>query len=75
MTKTYKVTAFWDEEASVWVAEGENLPGLVTEAPTIEALMKKLDVMIPDLLEARGELQAGGVPFELIAHASSVAHA
>ncbi|MDB9536924.1 DUF1902 domain-containing protein [Dolichospermum planctonicum CS-1226] len=27
-----KVHAFWDEEAQVWTASSEDVPGLVTEA-------------------------------------------
>jgi Domain of unknown function (DUF1902) len=48
------VRALWDSEAQVWVAESEDVPGLITEAPTIEALSAKLVVMIPELLEANG---------------------
>jgi predicted RNase H-like HicB family nuclease len=48
---TYKVEAFWDCEAEIWVATSEDVPGLVTEASTIEALMQKLRVMIPELIE------------------------
>lgn len=42
--------AFWDSEALVWVATSEDVPGLVTEAETIEALTQKLRVMIPELV-------------------------
>ncbi len=45
------VRALWDPEAEVWVATSEDLPGLVTEADTPQALMTKLHTMIPDLLE------------------------
>jgi hypothetical protein len=37
-----KVEAFWDSEALVWVATSEDVPGLVTEAETIEALTECL---------------------------------
>lgn len=47
----YKVEAFWDREAQVWVAESEDIPGLVTEADTIEALTNKLRQMILELLQ------------------------
>ena len=33
------------------MAVSEDVPGLATEAPTIEALMAKLRVMVPELLE------------------------
>ncbi|MCA3808422.1 MAG: DUF1902 domain-containing protein, partial [Burkholderia sp.] len=30
------VSAFWDAEASVWVAESEDVPGLITEAESMD---------------------------------------
>jgi uncharacterized protein DUF1902 len=45
------VTATWDDEAKVWVAESEDVLGLVTEAPTLEALQAKIRVLVPELLE------------------------
>lgn len=61
------VTAVWDDEAKVWVAESDDVPGLATEAETIEALIAKLQIMIPDLLEANdGCEDMPAVPLELI---------
>lgn len=60
MRKTYIVEARWDDEARVWVASSPDLRGLNTESDTLDALLKKLDVMIPDLLCASGELDDGG---------------
>jgi predicted RNase H-like HicB family nuclease len=51
---TWRVTAFWDEEAKVWVAESDEVPGLATEATTLEALVEKLKIMIPELLDLNG---------------------
>jgi predicted RNase H-like HicB family nuclease len=55
----------------VWVAESEDIPGLVTEADTIEALTAKLRQMIPELLQLNHlitiEPQAS-IIFELISH-------
>jgi hypothetical protein len=44
------VNAFWDPEVRVWVATSEDVPGLATEAPTMEELTEKLRVMIPELI-------------------------
>jgi hypothetical protein len=41
-----------DPEANVWVATSDDVPGLATEAETIEALATSLRALIPDLLEA-----------------------
>jgi predicted RNase H-like HicB family nuclease len=49
--RTIVVRATWDNEANVWVAESLNLPGLVTEAETLDALDAKLPGLIQDLLE------------------------
>ena len=51
-TRVYHVRADWDSEADVWVATSEDVPGLATESPTIEALTEKLRNLIPELLEA-----------------------
>jgi predicted RNase H-like HicB family nuclease len=67
----YHVHADWDPEASVWVATSNDVPGLATEAETIEVLTEKLRVLIPELLEAN-QLLAGNQPeaisFELTSH-------
>jgi predicted RNase H-like HicB family nuclease len=49
--RAYVVSATWDDEAKVWVAESNDVPGLVTEAPTLEALQAKIRVLVPELLE------------------------
>ena len=50
------VNAAWDAEAMVWVASSGDLPGLLTEADSLEKLQQKLAVLIPELLEANGVL-------------------
>ncbi len=52
MAKPLLVHADWDDEAGVWVATSDDVPGLVTESTSIEALAVKLESMIPDLFEA-----------------------
>ena len=44
--------ATWDPDAGVWVATSDDVPGLITEADTLELLETKLLVLIPELLEA-----------------------
>ena len=45
------VRATWDDEARVWVAESDDVPGLVTEASTTKQLLAKLRVLVSELLE------------------------
>jgi predicted RNase H-like HicB family nuclease len=55
-SRVVSVKAIWDKDAQVWIAISEDVPGLVTEADTLEQLIEKLRVMIPELLEANGLL-------------------
>ncbi|MGD1921756.1 MAG: DUF1902 domain-containing protein [Pleurocapsa sp.] len=67
----YKVEAIWDSEAQVWVAESNDVPGLVTEANTIEALTDKLRKIIPELLYLNNVVAdeyVGNITFDLVSH-------
>lgn len=72
MNKVLFIRAEWDTEAAVWVATSDDVPGLVTEAQTIELLSQKLDVMVPELLDANGYAEVPEVPFELLARKITV---
>ena len=54
-------TPEWDADASVWVATSDDVPGLVTESDTLEALQSKVQIMVPELLEANGCLPANKI--------------
>lgn len=56
---TIIVRSVWDAEAEVWVAESTDLPGLILEAATQEELLRKLHVVIPDLIADSGFATAG----------------
>jgi hypothetical protein len=47
-----RIDVQWDPDAEVWVAISDDVPGLATEANTLEALTAKLHTMIQELLEA-----------------------
>lgn len=51
---TYEVLAQWDSDAGVWVAESNDVPGLVAEAESPNRLSQKLKILIPELLELNG---------------------
>lgn len=66
MEKPYYVHAAWDDEARVWVASSEDVPGLATEAETAEALVEKLKTLIPELLSLNGRTDTKPIAFELL---------
>jgi hypothetical protein len=67
------VHAEWDEEARVWVATSDDVPGLATEESTLESLVEKLKVMIPELLAVNGFTGEADVPFEILTRRFEIA--
>lgn len=68
------VHAIWDEEAKVWVATSDDVPGLVTEAGSWNELIPKLKVMIPELLDANGYADGDDYPFKVVGEVDEIAH-
>jgi predicted RNase H-like HicB family nuclease len=61
----YEVLAQWDGEAGVWIAESEDVPGLVAEAESPNGLARKLRTLIPELLELNGVRNSGKATFHI----------
>ena len=70
--KRLLVRAEWDGVAGAWLASSEDIPDLVAEAVTVEALDAKLKHLVPFLLEANGRKAELATPIELIARRFSV---
>lgn len=64
----------WDEDAMVWFASSDDVPGLATEEETMEALIQKLKIIIPELLEANGYEIEPEIPFEVLTRRFEIAH-
>ena len=74
----FRFTVDFDGEAGVWYVRDTTLPGLRTEADTLDALVAKLRVIVPDLVAAidwpRGEADASKeIPIEVILHTNTQA--
>ena len=50
----YRIKITWDDEACVWIAVSEDLQGLVLESGSIGALIERVKVAVPELLEING---------------------
>ena len=50
----FYIRAEWYEEADVWVATSDDVPGLATEADSMDELVKKLRSLSPELMELNG---------------------
>lgn len=47
----YVVNFTFDDEASVWIATSEDVPGLVLEDESFDLLSKKVMEAVPELIE------------------------
>ena len=47
----YVINLIWDEEAGVWVATSEDVPGLVLESGSFDALIERVRFSIPELIK------------------------
>jgi hypothetical protein len=55
MSRAITIQARWDNEARVWTATSDDVPGLVIEADTWSGMIEEVRLTLPELLAARGE--------------------
>ena len=48
----------WDSDAHVWIAESDDVPGLVLESGSFDALIERVRFAVPELLELNGTIPA-----------------
>ena len=48
----------WDADAQVWVAESDDVPGLVMESGSFDALLERVRFAIPELLQLNSKPQS-----------------
>ena len=51
---SYNVTFEWDNEALVWIAASNDIPGLVLESESFDTLIERVKITVPELLELNG---------------------
>ena len=50
-----KIKFHWDGEAAVWIATSDDVPGLVLESGSFDALVEKVRVAVPELLQLNND--------------------
>ena len=46
-----RINFTWDEDAAVWIATSNDVPGLVLESGSFDALIERVRYAVPELLE------------------------
>ena len=55
MNEKYVINFKWDEEALVWIALSDDVPGLVLEHGSLDALIERVKVAVPELLSLNNQ--------------------
>ena len=55
---SYRIKFLWDDEAAVWIATSQDIPGLVLESGSFDALIEKVRYAVPELLELNREKES-----------------
>lgn len=61
----YNVMFHWDPEALVWVATSDDVPGLVLESGSVDALIERVRRAIPELLELNHKSGSASVRYQV----------
>jgi hypothetical protein len=56
----YTIVLTWDDEASVWVAENDDIP-IALESDSLDILIERVRNAVPELLELNGKNHANTV--------------
>ncbi len=51
----YTINMIWDDESKVWIATSDDIPGLVLESGSFDALLERVRFAAPELLELNGD--------------------
>ena len=62
----YEIRAIGDVDAGGWVAESDDVRGLVAEADSPKVLVQKLRTLIPELLELNGAVRDRTASFHVL---------
>ena len=68
----YRIRFLWDPDAEVWIATSKDVPGLVLESGSFDALIERVRITIPELLSMNINSQSEySLVYETASHQSS----
>jgi hypothetical protein len=50
----YIINLVWDNEAAVWISTSQDIPGLILESGSLDALIERVRFAAPELLDLNG---------------------
>jgi hypothetical protein len=70
----YRINLSWDAEVAVWIATSDEVPGLVLESGSCDALIERVKFAAPELLKQNG-LNDKGVSLRFCSERCDMAYA
>lgn len=64
----YTVNFTWDTEAGVWVAQSDDIPGLVLEGGSLDALIERVRFAAPEFIALNSRQAASSFCFRVERH-------
>ena len=52
---SYRIRLIWDNESAVWIATSKDVPGLILESGSFDALLERVRNAVPELIELNDE--------------------
>ncbi len=72
---TLEIRAAWDDEARVWIATSEDVPGLCAQAETFDELVEIVTDLTPELLAANRVTIPAQIPLHILAERTALIRA
>ncbi|MCL2806253.1 MAG: DUF1902 domain-containing protein [Treponema sp.] len=60
----YIVLLTWDDEASVWVAENDDIP-IALESDSLDTLIERVRIAVPEILELNENIKKVSLHFKM----------
>jgi len=60
----YVVLLTWDDEASVWIAENDDIP-IALESDSLDTLIERVRIAVPELLELNQNNKKASLHFKM----------
>lgn len=70
-----EVHAEWDDDAGVWMATSEDVPGLCVQADTLDELIAIATALAPELLADNHRAPAGAIRLRFLAERTATIRA
>jgi hypothetical protein len=68
MTQPLTIRCAYDPEAKVWYVAETDVPGLATEAASMDALEQRIQAVVPELLQLNAHLLKDGTTPTIMTH-------